>query len=152
MPQTSYYVMFISWIDDQLSCACGYHRMRTMPSKNCTILSSLRAPTDLAIKFVIGSTSTHYEYSLTNTCMQVCNHKFHGECLQQWGDTSCPVCRYCVGSGSSSSCESCGTSTNLWICLICGNVGCGRYKDAHARSHFEQTNHCYTLELETGRV
>jgi BRCA1-associated protein len=84
--------------------------------------------------------------------VQVCNHKFHGECLQQWGDTSCPVCRYCVASGPSSSCENCGTSANLWICLICGNVGCGRYKEAHARSHFEQTNHCYALELETGRV
>lgn len=24
----------------------------------------------------------------------VCNHQFHSECLQQWGDTSCPVCRW----------------------------------------------------------
>eukprot|EP00892_Ulva_mutabilis_P010722 jgi/Ulvmu1/8021/UM004_0258.1 len=82
----------------------------------------------------------------------VCNHKFHSECLQQWGDASCPVCRYCISSGHSSSCEACGTSADLWICLICGHVGCGRYKDAHACSHFEQTGHCYSLELETGRV
>jgi len=25
--------------------------------------------------------------------LQVCNHQFHSECLQKWGDTSCPVCR-----------------------------------------------------------
>lgn len=23
----------------------------------------------------------------------VCNHVFHSDCLQRWGDTSCPVCR-----------------------------------------------------------
>ena len=23
--------------------------------------------------------------------MQVCNHRFHNDCLQRWGDTSCPV-------------------------------------------------------------
>lgn len=28
--------------------------------------------------------------------LQVCNHKFHNECLQRWADTSCPVCRYCL--------------------------------------------------------
>ena len=89
--------------------------------------------------------------SPTLTSLQVCNHKFHSECLQQWGE-SCPVCRYCINSSHSSSCDVCGTSADLWICLICGHVGCGRYKEAHACAHFEQTNHCYSLELETGRV
>jgi hypothetical protein len=60
--------------------------------------------------------------------MQVCNHRFHGECLKRWGDTSCPVCRYCMFSSntSTSRCSTCGTNANLWICLICGHVGCGR--------------------------
>jgi hypothetical protein len=60
--------------------------------------------------------------------VQVCNHRFHGECIKHWGDTSCPVCRYCMlsSNASTSRCSTCGTSTNLWICLICGHVGCGR--------------------------
>jgi BRCA1-associated protein len=84
--------------------------------------------------------------------MQVCNHKFHNECLQQWGDSSCPVCRYSVHSSHNTSCAICATTSNLWMCLICGHVGCGRYNLAHARDHYTATNHCYSLEVQTGRV
>eukprot|EP00879_Flechtneria_rotunda_P014888 GHRR01015555.1.p1 GENE.GHRR01015555.1~~GHRR01015555.1.p1 ORF type:complete len:723 (+),score=280.06 GHRR01015555.1:163-2331(+) len=84
----------------------------------------------------------------------VCNHRFHGECLKRWGDTSCPVCRYCMYSSNTSShhCNVCGTNANLWICLICGHVGCGRYKQGHANDHWQESAHCYALELETQRV
>ncbi|KAF8069519.1 BRIZ2 [Scenedesmus sp. PABB004] len=85
----------------------------------------------------------------------VCNHRFHGECLKRWGDTSCPVCRYCMLAGSAaptSRCAACGTGQNLWICLICGHVGCGRYKQGHASDHWQESAHCYALELETQRV
>lgn len=41
---------------------------------------------------------------------------------------------------------------NLWICLICGNIGCGRYGQAHAHAHYASTTHLYALELETQRV
>jgi BRCA1-associated protein len=46
----------------------------------------------------------------------------------------------------------CSSITNLWICLICGNIGCGRYGRAHAQAHYERTTHLYALELETQRV
>lgn len=49
-------------------------------------------------------------------------------------------------------CSICGTSENLWICVICGNVGCGRYKGGHAIEHWQETEHCYSLELETQKV
>jgi BRCA1-associated protein len=42
--------------------------------------------------------------------------------------------------------------SNLWICLICGNIGCGRYRRAHAQAHYAATTHLYALELETQRV
>ena len=36
--------------------------------------------------------------------------------------------------------------------LICGNIGCGRYDEAHAFSHFEETSHCYAMDIDTKRV
>ncbi|KAK7445414.1 hypothetical protein VKT23_014831 [Stygiomarasmius scandens] len=104
-----------------------------------------------------------------------CSHSFHCMCLSKWGDSRCPVCRYSQtlmsshpASSSStrptpipfanpsttmlSSCSSCSSTTNLWICLICGNIGCGRYGRAHAHSHYQSTTHLYALELETQRV
>lgn len=51
-----------------------------------------------------------------------------------------------------SVCASCSSTVNLWICLICGNVGCGRYGRAHAHAHYQATTHLYALELETQRV
>lgn len=52
----------------------------------------------------------------------------------------------------SSECGVCGATENLWICLVCGNIGCGRYQEAHAYCHYKETSHLYALELETQRV
>ncbi|VAI55994.1 unnamed protein product [Triticum turgidum subsp. durum] len=82
----------------------------------------------------------------------ICNHSFHCSCISKWTDSSCPVCRYCQQQPEKSMCSVCGTSENLWICLICGNVGCGRYKGGHAIEHWKETEHCYSLELETQKV
>lgn len=82
----------------------------------------------------------------------VCNHSFHSSCMSKWTDSSCPVCRYCQQQLENSTCSVCSTSENLWICVICGFVGCGRYKSAHAINHWKETQHCYSLELETQRV
>ncbi|KAL6888406.1 hypothetical protein ACP4OV_009432 [Aristida adscensionis] len=82
----------------------------------------------------------------------ICNHSFHCSCISKWTDSSCPVCRYCQQQPEKSMCSICGTSENLWICLICGHVGCGRYKGGHAIEHWKETEHCYSLELETQKV
>ncbi|KAJ7089688.1 hypothetical protein B0H15DRAFT_922567 [Mycena belliarum] len=102
-----------------------------------------------------------------------CSHTFHCMCLSKWGDSRCPVCRYSQTLMSShprtasstrsipfanpsaptlSACSVCESTTNLWICLICGNIGCGRYGRAHAQAHYQSTTHLYALELETQRV
>ncbi|EIW58742.1 zf-UBP-domain-containing protein [Trametes versicolor FP-101664 SS1] len=106
-----------------------------------------------------------------------CSHTFHCACLSKWGDSRCPVCRYSQTLLSShpsspntsrtpravpfapsaspnerSHCADCASTTNLWICLICGNIGCGRYGRAHAHAHYAATTHLYALELETQRV
>ncbi|KAJ7542954.1 hypothetical protein O6H91_09G057000 [Diphasiastrum complanatum] len=82
----------------------------------------------------------------------VCNHSFHSSCISKWTDSSCPVCRYCQQKSEKSTCSVCATSENLWICVICGFVGCGRYQQGHAIKHWKDTQHCYSLELESQRV
>ncbi|KAK2982837.1 hypothetical protein RJ640_021327, partial [Escallonia rubra] len=82
----------------------------------------------------------------------ICNHSFHCSCISNWSDSSCPVCRFCQQQPEKSKCFVCQTSENLWICVTCGFVGCGRYKEGHAIRHWKETQHCYSLELETQRV
>ncbi|XP_020613706.1 BRCA1-associated protein-like [Orbicella faveolata] len=84
----------------------------------------------------------------------LCNHSFHGSCLSKWSDTTCPVCRYCQTPQpvDGNKCFECDSNESLWICLICGHIGCGRYLRSHAKRHFQETQHTYSLELGTQRV
>ncbi|EFO26116.1 BRCA1-associated protein 2 containing protein [Loa loa] len=84
----------------------------------------------------------------------LCNHTFHAECLEQWADTTCPVCRHSQTPElvADQKCSVCGKTTDLWICLVCGNIGCGRYVEGHAYRHFETTSHTFTLEIGGERV
>ncbi|KAJ2545965.1 hypothetical protein EV175_005775, partial [Coemansia sp. RSA 1933] len=69
------------------------------------------------------------------------------------GSTSwSPVVPGADPSAGASSCYACALTTDLWICLVCGTVGCGRYANAHAKAHFELTQHPYSLELGSQRV
>ncbi|KAF5672933.1 cytoplasmic Zn-finger BRAP2 (BRCA1 associated) [Fusarium circinatum] len=106
----------------------------------------------------------------TNGLMTIpCSHVFHCTCLQNWKGAGCPVCRFTntspssesdpsgphskpFGSGVSNLCSICDCADDLWICLICGYVGCGRYKGGHAKDHWKETAHCFALELETQHV
>lgn len=50
-------------------------------------------------------------------------------------------------------CMECPADSGLWICLICGNIGCSRYApEQHSLKHFVNTGHCFAMELETSRV
>ena len=93
----------------------------------------------------------------------ICQHVFHCTCLQKWKGSGCPVCRYTLDDFGRRSqgldpnegpneCCVCQSEVNLWICLICGNVGCGRYDGAHAFAHFKQTSHTFAMDLATQRV
>lgn len=111
-----------------------------------------------------------------------CQHTFHCQCLTKWKDDTCPICRYSnskmnsnirrnirrqqvphiedisspVAQGSSDQeehCFDCQERNNLWVCLICGNVGCDRYApDQHSLKHFIHTGHCFAMEINTSRV
>lgn len=84
----------------------------------------------------------------------ICNHEFHSNCLSQCGnDNSCPVCRYAIKAEENKNfCFDCDAADSLWICLICGNIGCSRYRNEHAELHFQKTGHTYSLEIDTQRV
>lgn len=93
----------------------------------------------------------------------LCQHVFHCACLEKWRGSGCPVCRYtqndafashrnAEGDGPDNECSVCGSTQNLWICLICGNIGCGRYDSAHAFAHYEATNHTYAMDVVTQHV
>ncbi|XP_055330227.1 BRCA1-associated protein-like isoform X2 [Paramacrobiotus metropolitanus] len=85
----------------------------------------------------------------------LCNHSLHCACLQHWCDTSCPICRYfqTPPTTEEQTCAQCGVvSDDLWLCLICGHVGCGRNSGKHALVHFEETQHPYVYNIKTQRV
>lgn len=102
----------------------------------------------------------------------LCQHVFHCSCLERWKGSGCPVCRYTLshesgianhlegaknvdfGAGSAplNACIECGADSNLWICLICGVVGCGRYDSAHAYTHYKESGHNFAMDLSSQRV
>ncbi|GAB1192321.1 hypothetical protein APSETT444_001512 [Aspergillus pseudonomiae] len=83
--------------------------------------------------------------------------------MEKWKGSGCPVCRYTQDEFRRSSqgalyedepaeCSVCHSDINLWICLICGVVGCGRYDGAHAFDHYKETSHAFAMDLATQRV
>ncbi|XP_011134904.1 BRCA1-associated protein isoform X2 [Harpegnathos saltator] len=87
----------------------------------------------------------------------LCNHTFHSSCLVKWGDTSCPICRYAqtpepLADSRCMECVADASNDALWICLICGHVGCSRYHQGHAFEHYRDTHHCYAMQLGNNRV
>ncbi|GAA6035665.1 hypothetical protein JCM8097_004959 [Rhodosporidiobolus ruineniae] len=136
-------------------------------------------PSDLASPASPLSSPSAVELPTCPVCLEVldtrvsglvqimCQHSYHCSCLLKWGDSRCPVCRStnrarrntltssstAAGQAAADSkCAVCQSPSNLWICVICGNVGCGRYQGGHAHSHFTETGHSYSLEIETGRI
>ncbi|KAI8982966.1 hypothetical protein BDB01DRAFT_723314, partial [Pilobolus umbonatus] len=108
--------------------------------------------------------------SITGLLGIQCHHITQCFCLDKWGEGHCPVCLYSQkptieGKGRSTNkrlvmkkkmeicaCFECASTDSLWICMICGHIGCGRYQDAHAYDHYMDTKHLYALEIETQRI
>jgi BRCA1-associated protein len=92
----------------------------------------------------------------------ICQHVFHCTCLEKWKGSGCPVCRYTLDDfalrsqvamdGTEPECGVCHSELNLWICLICGSIGCGRYDEAHAFAHYKETSHAFAMDLSSQRV
>eukprot|EP00759_Apiculatamorpha_spiralis_P018423 PhF_6_TR24811/c0_g1_i2/m.34151/K10632/BRAP; BRCA1-associated protein len=62
----------------------------------------------------------------------------------------CFVCR--TVASSTIACGDCSAQENVWVCLVCGYPGCGRYSHRHAEEHFSRTGHDFTMNPETQQV
>ena len=72
----------------------------------------------------------------------------------------CTVCQ-AVANSKRQQCADCGLLHDLWICLVCGYVGCSRLqygdsnvtvaKNGHALAHWQKTKHLhgFALHLES---
>ncbi|KAJ3310928.1 hypothetical protein HDV04_004534 [Boothiomyces sp. JEL0838] len=56
---------------------------------------------------------------------------------------------------SLASCAECELKENLWLCLTCGNLGCGRQQygglggNSHGIAHYEKTKHPIVVKMGT---
>ncbi|ETO22363.1 hypothetical protein RFI_14837 [Reticulomyxa filosa] len=95
-------------------------------------------------------------YERSNSVIIVlCYHVFHVKCFMQSKNNACPICRHVMFPEDCSCCEDCGRFTkDLWMCLVCGHIGCGRQQQSQcAAKHFEKTGHSYAKNvLESSKV
>ncbi|KAG9064012.1 hypothetical protein KI688_004126 [Linnemannia hyalina] len=127
-------------------------------------LQSHHSSSTAATQPKVGEGSPHHQQHGSNNSLSMSSlQSDHG--LAEL--PTCPVClermdSSVTGTGLSATtdgvsedqnvCAICGTTENLWICLICGHIGCGRYQEKHAYHHYYETSHLYALELESQRV
>ncbi|RVW16764.1 BRCA1-associated protein [Vitis vinifera] len=91
----------------------------------------------------VGKTSNNISSGPTYT-----SHPQTGSFIPAYGE----VCQFCQQQDEKPTCFVCGTSENLWVCMICGFAGCGRYKEGHAIRHWKDAQHSYSLDLEKQQV
>ncbi|KAH9166318.1 BRCA1-associated protein 2-domain-containing protein [Lactarius sanguifluus] len=137
----------------------------SMNAETCHVvhISSVSIETDDSVSMALSrlgsATAPVFELPTCPVCLErmdsavtglvtvPCSHTFHCECLSKWGDsrhsalrpTSIPFAD--PSAPALSSCADCNSTTSLWICLICGNIGCGSARRTYMH-----------LELETQRV
>jgi len=46
------------------------------------------------------------------------------------------------------TCSSCKSPQELWFCLSCGEISCGRHVNGHALSHYQSNQHPITISFE----
>ena len=83
-----------------------------------------------------------------------CRDLFHSCCRENCRKLSqnCAVCCLLYYETRTMDCRDCGSTENLWICLICGNLGCGRYKGGHAHNHFLKTGHSFAVKSDSHHI
>lgn len=175
------HVLFIKSIRFQTTESAGSGK-RSFPDMSCDLFTPTLTTvgdspsTSFATKPLPPPTPALVELPTCPVCLErmdettglltiLCQHIFHCDCLQKWRGSGCPVCRHIQPTTSTNLpfgitipnrdinlCHTCDCADDLWICLICGSVGCGRYKGGHAKEHWKETAHPFALEIETQHV
>lgn len=76
----------------------------------------------------------------------LCNHTRE---LKQLGDP------FSLEADGLAKCGKCDLTSNLWLCLTCGNLGCGRAQfggvggNSHGLTHFEESGHPVSVKQGT---
>lgn len=77
--------------------------------------------------------------------------------VDKMADARC--CRACAAVAHTLSpdaaevlCAGCSKREELWVCMICGHIGCGRYAAGHAKDHATTRRHRFCFELASGRI
>lgn len=105
---------------------------------------------------------------VTGLVTSPCTHTGDCQCLARWttpGTETCPVCRIAVRAAPAAGtrCMACPAEEptrrdgeeeghSNWVCTVCAYLGCSRYEAGHARDHWTETGHAFSMEIETGRV
>lgn len=120
--------------------------LMTIPCQHtfhCLCLSKWRDDTCPVCRYT-NNISNHKIRRSIRRLLQI-NLRMHQQQLQQVVEETTPE--------STETCMNCSASENLWVCLICGNLGCSRYApEQHSLKHFVETGHCFAMEVATSRV
>ncbi|KAI9297197.1 hypothetical protein K502DRAFT_363448 [Neoconidiobolus thromboides FSU 785] len=84
-----------------------------------------------------------------------CGHIFHANCMLNWNETKCPLCRHShfqvieeFKNEKKDSCHSCTDNLERYLCLICGFKGCFQ----HTSSHCKDYQHSIGLRLKDNQL
>ena len=82
----------------------------------------------------------------------VCNHTFHLNCLLQWEDAPCPVCRFDHAgiNDTLSRCHVCGSTEKIYVCLICGVASCNNGNRTGTGASFDTNNSTKNIRAGNG--
>lgn len=58
---------------------------------------------------------------------------------EAWPDLNCQICNMTADPVCQT--PNCTFKENLWACLVCGFIGCGRYYSRHAVAHSQLSKH-----------
>nr|CCC90011.1 conserved hypothetical protein [Trypanosoma congolense IL3000] len=132
----------------------GSRRVLAFPCDNEDI-----SDTELESNYYIVPTCTlcaeRLEPTLTGYGNHTCSCPDGKECRCLLEQSSCLVCQTCIKMQYDSQrvqCDKCNRAGDPWICLVCGFVGCSRYQARHAKDHYCQEKHLFSMSLLTQQV
>lgn len=149
---------------DAFYCIFNGKRFSPGEAEVCHLLFMLSAEYTESADFACTPPSGFTELPTCPVCLErldqdtsgilntLCDHSFQCPCISKRTNLSCQVCQFCQQQDEKPTCFVCGTSENLWVCMICGFAGCGRYKEGHAIRHWKDAHHSYSLDLEKQQV